>query len=114
MRYFRESMQNTMTLCRYNVRAFTHPEIDAIEEYDDQVPLPAYFELETLLVDTDDTAGAFRQRAEELTRWHQARTKLLADPRLRNVNYDDPETSTRVTSTEGCHRNTAETGRRPR
>ncbi|WP_329046717.1 hypothetical protein [Streptomyces sp. NBC_01422] len=100
MRYFRESMQNNMSLCQYNVRPFTDAEIDAVEEYDDQVPLPAHFDLETLLADTDDTAGAFRQRAEELTRWHQALTKLLADPRLRNVNYDDPETSTRVTSTE--------------
>jgi hypothetical protein len=100
MRYFRESMQNNMSLCQYNVRAFTDPEVDALEEYDDQVPLPAYFELETLLADTDDTAGAFRQRTEVLTRWHQALTRLLADPRLRNVNYDDPATSTRVTSTE--------------
>ncbi len=58
MRCFRESMQNTMSLCQYNVRAFTHPEIDALEEYDDQVPLPAYFDLETLLADTDDPAGA--------------------------------------------------------
>ncbi|MFB6992617.1 hypothetical protein ACFC0C_25165 [Streptomyces sp. NPDC056178] len=40
MRHFRESMQNTMTLCQYSVRAFTHPEVDAIEEYDDQAPSP--------------------------------------------------------------------------
>nr|CAI60004.1 putative recombination protein [Streptomyces tenjimariensis] len=90
MRYFRESMQNTMSLCQYNVRAFTAPEIDAIEEYDDQVPFPAYFELETLLADTDDTAGAFRQRAEELTRWHDALNRLLTDTRLKNT-CDDEE-----------------------
>ncbi|TGG78492.1 hypothetical protein [Streptomyces albus] len=89
MRYFRESMQRTMSLCQYNVRAFTGPEIDAIEEYDDQVPDPVYFELETLLADTDDTAGAFRQRAEELTRWHDALTRLLTDPRLKNTGDDD-------------------------
>jgi hypothetical protein len=88
MRYFRKSMQNTMSLCQYNVRAFTHPEIDAIEEYDDHVPLPAYFELEALLADTDDTAGAFRQRAEELTRWHDALNRLLTDPRLKNTGDD--------------------------
>ncbi|MET8822626.1 hypothetical protein [Streptomyces rochei] len=84
MRYFRESMQNNMSLCQYNVRPFTAAEIDAIEEYDDHVPAPAYFELETLLADTDDTASAFRQRAEELTRWHDALNRLLTDPRLKN------------------------------
>lgn len=89
MRYFRESMQNTMGLCQYNVRAFTDSEIDAIEEYDDQVPVPAYFELETLLANTDDTAGAFRQRAEELTRWNDALNRLLTDPRLKNTGDDE-------------------------
>ncbi|MFD7552482.1 hypothetical protein [Streptomyces sp. NPDC059816] len=93
-------MQNVMGLCQYNVRAFTQPEIDAIEEYDFQVPLLGHFDVETLLEDTDDITGVFRNRAEELNCWYQALTKLLADPRLRNVNYDDPETSTRVTSTE--------------
>lgn len=91
MRYFRESMQNTMSLCQYNVRAFTHPEIDALEEYDDQVTLPAYFDLETLLADTDDPMGAFRQRAEELTRWHNALARLLTDPRLKNTGDNDQE-----------------------
>lgn len=89
MRYFRESMQNTMSLCQYNVRAFTNSEIDAIEEYDDQVPVPAYFELETLLADIDDTAGAFRQRAEALTRWHDGLNRLLTDPRLKNTGDDE-------------------------
>lgn len=89
MRYFRESMQTTMSLCQYGVRCFTAPELDAIEEYDDHVPAPAYFELETLLADTGDTAGAFRQRAEELTRWHDALTRLLADPRLKNTGDDE-------------------------
>ncbi|MGV9895812.1 hypothetical protein [Streptomyces tendae] len=89
MRYFRESMQNTMSICQYNVRPLTHPEIDAIEEYDDQVPFPAYFELEALLADTDDIAGAFRRRAEELTRWHDALTRLLTDPRLKNTSDDE-------------------------
>ncbi|MFF3727730.1 hypothetical protein ACFYYM_35785 [Streptomyces erythrochromogenes] len=74
-----------------NVRVFTHPEIDALEEYDDQVPLPAYFDLETLLGDTDDPAGAFRQRAEELTRWHDALARLLTDPRLKNTGNDGQE-----------------------
>lgn len=99
-RYFRKSMQNNMGLCQYNVRPFTHPEVDAIEEYDDQVTLLAHFDLETLLDGTDDIAGAFRRRAEELTCWHRAFTVLLVDPRLRNVNYDDPETSSRLTWTE--------------
>ncbi|MFC7818650.1 hypothetical protein ACFUTR_28920 [Streptomyces sp. NPDC057367] len=89
MRYFRESMQNTMSICQYNVRPFTHAEIDAIEEYDDHVPAPVYFELETLLADTDDTAGAFRQRAEELTRWYDALNRLLTDPRLKNTGSDE-------------------------
>ncbi|MFH8797667.1 hypothetical protein [Streptomyces sp. NPDC017941] len=92
MRYFRESMQNTMGLCQYNVRPFTGLEIDALEEYDDQLPSPVYFELETLLAhtdDTDDTAGAFRQRAEELARWHDALTRLLTDPRLKNTGADE-------------------------
>ncbi|MEU3656504.1 hypothetical protein AB0E67_27585 [Streptomyces sp. NPDC032161] len=88
MRYFRESMQGTMSLCQYNVRPFTHAEVDAIEEYDDWVLHPAYFELETLLADTDDTAGAFRQRAEGLTRWHGALNRLLTDPRLKNTGDD--------------------------
>ncbi|MFH9426430.1 hypothetical protein [Streptomyces sp. NPDC017529] len=93
MRYFRESLQNTMGLCQYNVQPFTDPEVDAIEEYDDQVPVPAYFELETLLADTDDTAGAFRKRAEDLTRWHDALTRLLTDPRLKNTgNGQETET----------------------
>lgn len=100
MRYFRESMQNNMGLCQYNVRPFTDPEVDAIEEYDDRVPLLGHFDLETLLDGTDDIEGAFRQRAGGLTRRHQALTELLVDPRLRNVNYDDPETSIRVTFTE--------------
>ncbi|MFK8851115.1 hypothetical protein [Streptomyces sp. Ac-502] len=89
MRYFRKSLQNILGLCQYNVRAFTNPEVDAIEEYDDQVPVPAPFELETLLADTDDTAGAFRKRAEELTRWHDALTRLLTDPRLKNTGDDE-------------------------
>lgn len=89
MRYFRESMQNAMSLCQYHVKPFTHPEIDAIEDYDDHVPRPnAYFELETLLADTADIAGAFRQRAEELTRWHDALNRLLTDPRLKNTGND--------------------------
>jgi hypothetical protein len=100
MRYFRKSLQSTLALCQYNVIPFTGPEIDAIEEYDAQIHLSAYFELETLTTISDDAASAFRRRAEELTRWHQTLTKLLTDPRLRNVNYDDPETSTQVTSTE--------------
>jgi hypothetical protein len=91
MRYFRESMQNTMGLCQYNVRPFTHPEIDAVEEYDDHVTLLAHFDLETLLadVDADDTADAFRRRAEELTRWHDALNRLLTDPRLKNTGDDE-------------------------
>ncbi|MFH8534956.1 hypothetical protein ACH4GE_42080 [Streptomyces tendae] len=89
MRCFRESMQNTMGICQYNVRPFTHPEIDAIEEYDDQVPVPAYSELETLLADTDGTAGAFRQRAEEVTRWYDALTRLLTGLRLKKTGDDE-------------------------
>ncbi|MFD8822098.1 hypothetical protein ACFV1C_07040 [Streptomyces sp. NPDC059605] len=100
MRYFRESMQGNLSLCQYNVRPFTDTEIDALEEYDDKLALPPYFELENLLDGNTDPADAMRERAEELTRWHQALTELLADPRLRNVNYDDPATSIRLTSTE--------------
>ncbi|MGV9348993.1 hypothetical protein ACWDSD_30110 [Streptomyces spiralis] len=74
-----------MSLCQYNVRAFTDPEIDTIEEYDDQVPRPAYFKLESLLADPDD---AFRRRAEQLTRWHDALNRLLTDPRLKNTGDD--------------------------
>ncbi|MFH8813042.1 hypothetical protein ACH4GZ_38585 [Streptomyces hygroscopicus] len=100
MRAFRHSMENNLSLCQYNVRPFTDAEIDALEEYDDKLTLPSHFEAETLLDGAADPASAMRERAEELTRWHQALTELLADPRLKNVNYDDPATSTRVTSTE--------------
>lgn len=100
MRYFRHSMQNNLSLCQYNVRPFTHTELDALEDYDDKLTLLPYFELETLLQGDADPADAMRERAKELTRWHQALTELLVDPRLRNVNYDDPTTTTRLTSTE--------------
>ncbi|MEU5498004.1 hypothetical protein [Streptomyces griseofuscus] len=92
MRYFRTSMQNTMGLCQYNVTPFTGPEIDAIEEYDDQVTLRAHFDLDTLLADVDgDTEDAFRRRAEELTRWHDALARLLTDPRLKTPGGGDDQ-----------------------
>lgn len=96
---FRESLQNIMSLCQYNVRPFTQPEVEAIEEYDDQVSLAGYFELAPLLDGANNVADAFRCRAEELAGWYQALTALLVDPRLRNAHYDDPEASVRVTST---------------
>ncbi|MEU1134764.1 hypothetical protein ABZ383_33745 [Streptomyces sp. NPDC005900] len=99
MRIFRDSMQNNLSLCQYNVRPFTHAELDALEEYDDKLTLLAHFDLETLLEQTTDPAAAMRERAEELTRWHQAFTDLLVDPRLRNMNYDDSATSIRLTPT---------------
>ncbi|GHH25987.1 hypothetical protein [Streptomyces rubradiris] len=102
--YFRDSLANALSLCQYNVRAFTRPEIDAIYEYDDKLAplgLASYFELETLLDTPEaqaDPGSAMRERAKKLTAWHQALTELLQDPRLKNVRYVDP--STTLTSTE--------------
>lgn len=81
-RHFRESMESTLDLCQYNVRAFTDPELDALEEYDEKVVLKPFFDLERLLEEEPDAAAAFRRRAEELTDWHNALLALLADPRL--------------------------------
>ncbi|MFV8133208.1 hypothetical protein [Streptomyces syringium] len=93
MDYFRPSMQTNLSLCQYNVQAFTRAEIDAIEEYDDRVTLTGHFDPETLLEGNADPAGALRERAEELTRWHEALVRLLTDSRLEPPAAPDPYTT---------------------
>ncbi|WP_416519970.1 hypothetical protein [Streptomyces achromogenes] len=102
--YFRDSLANALSLCQYNVRAFTRTEIDAIYEYDDKLTplgLAPYFDPETLREPQDpdtDPADVMRRHAKKLTAWHQALTDLLQDPRLKNARYVDPTTT--ITSTE--------------
>lgn len=74
----------TLGLCEYHTGGFTEGELEAIDEYREKVTLRAYFDLEELLEGGDDLAVALRGRAEELTRWHDALTTLMADPRLEN------------------------------
>ncbi|MFD9721090.1 hypothetical protein [Streptomyces sp. NPDC059076] len=93
MRYFRESMQNNMSLCQYNVRAFTNTEIDALEEYDDKLPLREPFEPNALLKGGTDPVSTMREHAKALAHWHKALQDLLTDARLEPPAYHNPYTT---------------------
>lgn len=73
----------TLGLCVYQTAGFTEGELEVIEEYQRQLTLQPYFDLEELDV-AGSLAAALRGRAQELVRWHDALTHLMADPRLEN------------------------------
>ncbi|MFE3601340.1 hypothetical protein [Streptomyces sp. NPDC059142] len=79
------NLNATLDLCTYQTAGFTQGELDAIEEYCERLTLRGYFDLEELLEESSEPAAALRGRAEELTRWHDALTGLMADPRLENA-----------------------------
>ncbi|MFJ2217773.1 hypothetical protein ACIQVO_36875 [Streptomyces sp. NPDC101062] len=79
------NLDATLSLCAYQTAGFTLGELDAIEEYRERLTLRGYFDLEELLEEISEPAAALRGRAEELTLWHDALTRLMADPRLENA-----------------------------
>ena len=74
----------TLSLCTYHTAGFTQGELDAIDDYQQQLTLRGHFDLEELLEGGQSMEAALRRRAEDLTRWHTALTELMTDPRLEN------------------------------
>ncbi|MFI5987646.1 hypothetical protein ACIBEA_43160 [Streptomyces sp. NPDC051555] len=79
-----------MALATYQTAGFTPTELDAIDEYREQIEhlgLRPYFDLDELLAESGSAEvreTALHQRAEKLNRWHGLLATLLTDPRLEN------------------------------